>query len=260
MPGTNRDVTRRKFVALGAGSLAMLTLARTRPAFAAPAARLSSRPGKPGKTIEPGVHALGFEPAGQRDGLCYVPKLTGSKDAPFILALHGATQDGQLMIRRLQQVSDALGAPLLAPDSRGITWDGIRGAFDEDVAFINHAMAWVFDRVSIDPARVWLAGFSDGASYGLSLGLANGDFFSRVLAFSPGFMPPAERRGKPRIFVSHGTADPILPIDRASRILVPELTRDGYEVRYDEFSGGHQMPPQVIDAATRWLKDSGRGS
>lgn len=250
----DRLVTRRDFVALGAGSLALLGLTRAR-LDAAPTTRLTSRPGKPRNSIEPGMHSLGLAPAGQRDALCYIPKLAASSAAPGILALHGATQGGQLMVTRLQPVADALGAVLLAPDSRAITWDGIRGAFDEDVAFIDRAMAWTFDRVSIDPARVWLAGFSDGASYGLSLGLANGDFFSRVLAFSPGFMPPAERRGKPRIFVSHGTSDPILPIERASRILVPELRHEGYDVRFEEFDGSHRMPPQVIDAATRWLKN-----
>lgn len=32
------------------------------------------------------------------------------------------------------------------------------------------------------------AGFSDGASYALSLGLPNGNLFSHIVAFSPGFM------------------------------------------------------------------------
>jgi phospholipase/carboxylesterase len=157
------------------------------------------------------------------------------------------------MINRLTSVADALGAALLAPDSRGRTWDAIRGEFGEDPAFIDRALARTFDRCAIDPARVWLCGFSDGASYGLSLGLANGDFFSRVLAFSPGFVIPAERHGKPRIFVSHGRQDPILPIDRASRAIVPQLKREGYDVRFDEFEGGHRMPPGILAAAILWL-------
>jgi phospholipase/carboxylesterase len=38
--------------------------------------------------------------------------------------------------------------------------------------------------------------------------------FTHIIAFSPGFViPGAGLRGKPRIFVSHGTADRILPID-----------------------------------------------
>ena len=38
----------------------------------------------------------------------------------------------------------------------------------------------------IDPSRIAMAGFSDGASYSLSVGLANGDLFSAVFGFSPG--------------------------------------------------------------------------
>jgi predicted esterase len=40
-------------------------------------------------------------------------------------------------------------------------------------------------------------GFSDGASYALSLGLANGDLFTHVLGFSPGFMRVPRHVGRP---------------------------------------------------------------
>ena len=59
-------------------------------------------------------------------------------------------------------------------------------------------------------------------SYALSLGLANGDLFTHVIAFSPGFITPAPPSGRPPIFVSHGTADQVLadrrhqPPDRAA--------------------------------------------
>jgi phospholipase/carboxylesterase len=35
---------------------------------------------------------------------------------------------------------------------------------------------------------VALGGFSDGASYALSLDLTNGDLFASLIAFSPGFI------------------------------------------------------------------------
>ncbi len=84
-------------------------------------------------------------------------------------------------------------------------------------------MERIFQQVFVDPNRISVGGFSDGASYALALGLANGDLFSRVIAFSPGFVPPVPRSGKPRVFVSHGDADAVLPIDRTSRRLVPAL-------------------------------------
>ncbi len=221
----------------------------------APRPKLSARPKKRTKSIAAGTHPLGLG-NGERDGFLYVPKtFDPSKPAPLILALHGATQAAQFMVDRAGPLADALECPLLAPDSRGMTWDGIQGQFDVDVQFIDRALAWTFDRVDVDPKRVWLAGFSDGASYGLSLGVGNGDLFSRILAFSPGFMREVEAVGaKPRMFVSHGTNDQILPIDRTSRVLVPSLRKDGYSVRYEEFTGRHGVPPEVLTMATGWLK------
>ena len=63
-----------------------------------------------------------------------------------------------------------------------------------------------------------------------------------MIAFSPGFTTPATRRGKPSVFISHGTRDEVLPIGRTSRRIVPRLERMGYEVRYREFDGGHTAP------------------
>jgi phospholipase/carboxylesterase len=39
----------------------------------------------------------------------------------------------------------------------------------------------------------------------------------------------------------------VLPIDRCSRRLVPELQRAGYDVTYEEFDGGHVVPPSVVE-------------
>jgi predicted esterase len=102
---------------------------------------------------------------------------------------------------------------------------------------------------------VVLEGFSDGASYALGLGLANGDLFSRIVAFSPGFIPPGSTpvTGLPEVFVSHGVQDPVLPIDGASRTIVPRLQNDGYPVTYVEFDGGHSVPAEVATQAVEWL-------
>jgi len=130
----------------------------------------------------------------------------------------------------------------------------IVGGYGPDAAAIDGLLAAAFARVRVDPARLALGGFSDGASYALSLGLANGDLFTHLLAFSPGFLAPGDRHGRPAIFVSHGTEDPVLPIDRCSRRLVPALRRAGYAVDYREFAGGHAVPPPIAEAAVAWLR------
>ena len=106
------------------------------------------------------------------------------------------------------------------------------GGYGPDVEFIDRALDWAFDRLTLDTRKLAITGFSDGASYALSLGITNGDLFTRVIAFSPGFMAPATRRGKPQAFVSHGTRDRVLPIGSCSRRIVPQLDHAGYRVRY----------------------------
>ncbi len=123
--------------------------------------------------------------------------------------------------------------------------DAIRGGFGRDVAFVDRALTRVFEIVAADPARTAIGGFSDGASYALSLGLINGDLFPRVVAFSPGFVVNGTPQGRPRVFVSHGTDDPILPIDRCSRVIVPGLRTRGYDVTFREFPGGHEVPDAI---------------
>jgi phospholipase/carboxylesterase len=143
---------------------------------------------------------------------------------------------------------------VLAPDSRGSTWDIAFGGFGEDVDFIDIALAYTFDRCVINPASIALGGFSDGASYALSLGASNGDLFSHLVAFSPGFYGPGTLRGKPKIFVSHGTADPILPFSWTSTKLVPSLETQGYSVKFVQFAGGHAVPLTVATEAIDWFK------
>jgi predicted esterase len=85
----------------------------------------------------------------------------------------------------------------------------------------------------------------------------NGDLFRRVLAFSPGFVIPGKPHGKPRFFISHGTTDAILPIDRCSRVIVSQLEKRGYDVTFREFEGGHDVPPVVAREGMTWMTAAG---
>jgi phospholipase/carboxylesterase len=189
-----------------------------------------------------------------RDGLLYVPagyRATGK--APLALTLHGAGGDARSGISHFLDLADEFGLVLLSPESRGRTWDVLLGGYGPDVEFIDRALQRTFDRLSVDAGRLAATGFSDGASYALSLGLTNGDLFTRLVAFSPGFMAPADRRGEPPVFVSHGTRDAVLPIEATSRRIVPRLRRMGYDVRYREFDGTHAVPKPVAREALEWF-------
>lgn len=201
---------------------------------------------------DPGVHTLR---AGS-GGLLYVPaRDRADQSLPLAVVLHGAGSEPAAGLAPLGPLADEVGVILLAPRSRERTWDAIGGGHGADVTSIDALLAEVFDRYSIDPERLAIGGFSDGASYALSLGLANGDLFTHVLAFSPGFIPPAGRRGRPVVYIAHGVSDPVLPIGRTSRRIVPSLRRGGYPVDYREFEGGHSVPADVArEALERFLR------
>jgi phospholipase/carboxylesterase len=90
-------------------------------------------------------------------------------------------------------------------------------------------------------------------SYALSIGITNGDLFREIIAFSPGFMAPDGEVDRPRIYISHGVHDQVLPIDHCSRRIVPQLRRAGYDVTYHEFDGPHTVPPEIAREALTWF-------
>lgn len=250
-----RTLTRRQFAATSGYVLAAAALGEACAGWTTAAeegeGRLTARP-LDEVTTSVTSGPLGLDSSG-RDGIIQLPPAMPDGKVPLLVFLHGATQDSASMVRRIGPTAAQLGVALLCPDSRSTTWDAIRGGFDEDVAFLNRALESVFERLAVDPARLAIGGFSDGASYALSLGLANGDLFPRVVACSPGFVINAEPNGRPRFFLSHGTADQILPIDRCSRVIVPRLESMGYDVTFREFEGRHELPPDIASEALQWM-------
>jgi len=189
----------------------------------------------------------GHGPAG-----AYVPA-----DAPspvlVVVMLHGAGGRPARSLDVMSPLADRHGFAVLAPKSLGPTWDRVMGAFGPDVENLDAVLHRFAARRAV--SGVVLAGFSDGASYALSVGLSNGDLLDGIVAFSPGFAAPLGRRGRPPVFVSHGVDDPVLPIDRCSRRIVPALRGEGHAVTYREFDGGHDIPMDVREEAGRWLSE-----
>jgi phospholipase/carboxylesterase len=245
---------RRDFLAMGGGAIASACAANTMAVSPdAAMGRLRARPGVPtsASPVTPGEHAL--ELSSGRDGLLIVPR-ERPPQAPLVVLLHGATGSARGVTSRLaaSALADRFQAVVLAPESRGRTWDAIGGAFGRDVAFLDTALAHTFERVGVDATRVAIGGFSDGASYALSLGLINGHLFRKIAAFSPGFVVTGTPEGKPRVFISHGSHDDILPIDRCGRVIAQRLRAGGYDVTFREFDGGHEIPPAIAKDGLSW--------
>lgn len=218
---------------------------------AAKAGRLQARPLAPTGRVTYGSQPLGVAAI---DALLYVPAgYQPDQPAPLAVMLHGAGGKAEQGLALLQGLADELGLLLLAPAACQYTWDIILDDYGPDIAGLDAALAATFARCAVDPERLAIGGFSDGASYALSVGMMNGDCFSHILAFSPGFMAPLIQRGKPKIYLAHGTQDTVLPIYRCSRQLVPQLLENGYAVRYQEFEGPHTVPTTLAREAAQWF-------
>jgi predicted esterase len=190
----------------------------------------------------------------KKECLLYVPRNYGHHTpAALALMLHGAGGNAEHGLSYIQQYADAKNIILLSPASHDYSWDIIAAnAFGTDAIFIDHALSFVFERFSINSSRVAIGGFSDGASYALCIGLSNGNLFTHIIAFSPGFYYAYENKGKPAVYVSHGTADDVLPIDPCSRRIIPKLKREGIAVLYEEFNGRHEIPSFISKGAVDW--------
>jgi phospholipase/carboxylesterase len=243
--------------------IAFFTTADSFPAAVDPEAGRLHIP--PGGTVDAaatiGLQRLGL--GGLHGGLLYIPKgYRPSEPLPLLVLLHRAEGTSANWFsggHRETPGSYATRADtgrfiVLAPDAPATTWGIGPRAFGNDVASINRAIAAAFARCAIDRNRIAIGGFSDGASYALSLGLANGDLIKSILAFSPGFIVRAPGRGRPAIFISHGREDFILPIDTASRLFVRQLKKNGYTIDYHEFEGQHEVPAAISEQAIAWLK------
>jgi phospholipase/carboxylesterase len=219
--------------------------------------RLSAQPSLAARhdAAQTGLISLRHEDS--HETLLYVPSnYQPARPLPLILLLHGAGGNARGGIAPFLPSADTAGMILLSPSSQERTWDVIVDNYGEDVRSIDKALAHVFSSYAIDTTHLAIGGFSDGASYALSLGLINGDLFTHIIAFSPGFMAAISRQGKPRIFISHGIHDAVLPIDRCSRRIVRQLEREHYDVHYHEFDGPHTVPVEIVLEAWEWFTGS----
>jgi phospholipase/carboxylesterase len=242
-------MTRRYFLGLASAATSLWTIQR--PAFSS--GRVSAKLRLPRLKIRTGEQPLGLGYGG-RDGLLVVPQgYRPATPAPLAVMLHGAGGSAR-RVASLFAVADEFGVIVLAPESRGSTWDAIQARYGPDIEFLDRALDYTFERCAVDRRRLAIGGFSDGATYGLSVGLASGDLFTHILACSPGFIIPGGLSGpRPQVFVSHGTGDQILPINSTSRRIVPALQRAAFPVTYREFDGPHTVPPAIAREAFTWF-------
>jgi len=256
MPKTAKSVAR-------AIAICLLLAAPALPAAAAGPALTASAPATPLASSDKRSGVLSL--AG--GAYAYLPKGRTGAPAPVLLALHGAGGQASDVLASFRDAADANGIVLVIPQSTKGTWDmiedlksrlgvelNVQPRYGKDLKAIDAALADLFTKVSVDPARVGIMGFSDGATYALSVGTANPQLFKRVIAFSPGPAFLGKSAPDQFVFISHGENDKVLPFASA-RGHAAKLRVRKVPVEFEKFDGGHEVPRAIKEKAMAFFRD-----
>jgi phospholipase/carboxylesterase len=214
------------------------------------AGRLAFRPGAApvAAPLPPGRHALPFDEG--REAVLVVPEgLPAAGPVPLLVLFHGAGGEANRVLPFFVPHARSRGFLLLAPQSMFVTWDIVIGGHGPDLQRLDQALAMVAAHFRLDPARLAFAGFSDGGSYALSVGVTNGDVASHVIALSAGFMNTFTQAGRPRVFLAHGRSDSQLPIETSAHAHARRLLESGHDLTLQPFDGDHVIVPWVVGRA-----------
>lgn len=239
--------------------IAAVLIAATMPASAATRSGQLETPPPAAAPAYPETRSGVIQLAG--GAYAYLPRGLDRSPRPLLVALHGAGGEPADVLAAWRAYADQHRIVLLIPRSIKGTWDmvedlksrlgaemNVKPRYGKDLQALDDALAALFAKVAIDPRRIGLIGFSDGASYALSVGTANPRLFSAIIALSPGHSFTMKYDKAQRIFISHGERDQVLPFTNA-RSIVARLRGRGMRVQFEPFEGRHEVPLTIRDKA-----------
>ncbi|WP_413036295.1 alpha/beta hydrolase [Paenibacillus xylanilyticus] len=188
---------------------------------------------------------------------------------PVIFALHGMGSDEQDML----QLMEPMQADFIIVAVRGSIVQGggyayfqiksignpVRELFDTSAQGLQQLIQHLSSEYAIDPARRYIAGFSQGAIMAMTLSLIMGDAIKGIAAMS-GYIPQFVKDEYPiqpgtalSVFISHGDQDHLFPLQ------LGEDNADYFRehisnVTYVLYPGGHHVTAELYDQLQHWLR------
>lgn len=166
---------------------------------------------------------------------------------PLIVVLHGHGDEPERNAELYRKAARLRGAIVAAPSGlrpgpggRGFAWT----FRDEAEWWVLRAIERVGDDHPVDPERIILAGFSQGANVALEVGLRHPDRFVGLLPVAGRYEAdrmPAPAGGGPRIYLLTGARDPAV---ESFRLAEQELRAAGLEVELRLVPGLRHAYPQ----------------
>lgn len=191
---------------------------------------------------------------------------------PLIVCLHGFGADMR-DLAGLAPALDATGylylcpnAPLtvsIGPGYTGRAWyerggNASPAAMERALTALDSLIHEACAQLQVLPGQVLLLGFSQGGAMTYHYGLPRPDLFaglvvlSGALRTSDSLLPHLPAARHQPLFIAHGTADPLVPIDW-SREAVAFLEAQGYQPAYHEYPMGHEINYAVLHDLVPWI-------
>lgn len=183
--------------------------------------------------------------------------------APLVIVMHGSGGRGKPLGELHRDAAGAVGAIVAAPDALRPLGGGFNWTYrDEAEWMVFHVLDRISSEHRVDPRRVVLAGFSQGANIALEVGLKHpGRFVGLVPVcghWEPDRMPIAEGAGGLRVSLIMGAEDPWAQTFEECQTALREA---GVETRLSMERGvGHAYPPdagRVLEEALRFVLGGG---
>jgi phospholipase/carboxylesterase len=187
---------------------------------------------------------------------------------PTLLLLHGRGADEQDLFGLAEELDPRLyvvsaRAPLsFGP---GFAWYHLIDIGNPDLtsfrASLEALTRFVEDLPTIypvDPSRIYMLGFSQGAVMAGSLALVHPErpagtvMLSGYLPLDAGLAVDVAGLAGHEVFVGHGTLDPVIPV-AAARLARDYFTRVGAQLTYREYPIPHAIGPQELADVADWL-------
>lgn len=174
-------------------------------------------------------------------------RIVADRRYPLVTVLHGAGRQDEMLTRLLHEEPERRQALFLVPRSVAPTWDLIAGTPRTDLPFLEYALSLIERRYPIDPASRVMMGYSDGASYALSVGLSNPQHFDALIGWAAGFVVLDRanldpRAPRPRLYLEYGTSDPLFPFEQIALPMRDNLMKAGYDLTFSVDEGGRHWP------------------
>ena len=210
------------------------------------ALRIAHQPVEPREEPSPTGHVT-IERGDARGVLLTPDEIDPHRMYPLVTVLHGAGRQDELLVKGLRDEPERRQAFFLVPRSVQPTWDLIASDERADLDFLEYAYDLIYRRYPIDAGRQALLGFSDGASYALSVGLSNPQLFRAIMAWAAGFatVDPTflrEDDPKPHVLLEYGTHDPVFPFEQIAVPMRAALEGAGYPLEFRIDQGGRHWP------------------